>query len=147
MGTFSNVAIIFLLKSPEYFNIPANEIGRVSNNIIFYGLLFQIIMSLFVGYIYELLGRRLTLSISVLAASVVVAFIPYVSPSLTSLIGIRLFIAITFCALSSQPLINDYVAKETRGRAIAIQNMGIIIGDLLTFVVVLNLTKNMSAYN
>ena len=119
MGTFSNVAIIFLLKSPEYFNIPANEIGRVSNDIIFYGLLFQIMMSLGVGYVYELLGRRLTLTITVFLAAVVVAFIPYVAPSLTALIGLRLVLAITFCALSSQPLVNDYVIKDTRGRAIA----------------------------
>ena len=101
MGTFSNVAIIFLLKSPEYFGIAASEIGRVSNDIIFYGLVFQILMSLGVGYIYELLGRRLTLTITVLGASLVVAFIPYVAPSLTALIGLRLILAITFSALSS----------------------------------------------
>ena len=101
MGTFSNVAIIFLLKSPEYFGIASNEIGRVSNDIIFYGLVFQILMSLGVGYIYELLGRRLTLSLSVLGASIVVAFIPHVAPSLTALTGLRLIISTTFSALSS----------------------------------------------
>ena len=101
MGTFSNVAIIFLLKSPDYFGIAASEIGRVSNDIIFYGLILQILMSLGVGYIYELLGRRLTLSITVLGASLVVAFIPYVAPSLTALIGLRLVLSITFSALSS----------------------------------------------
>ena len=101
MNTFSNVAIIFLLKSPDYFGIAASEIGRVSNNIIFYGLIFQIVMSLGVGYIYELMGRRLTLSITVFGASIVVAFIPHVAPSLTALIGLRVILSITFSALSS----------------------------------------------
>jgi len=52
-----------------------------------------------------------------------------------------------FCALNSHPLIIDYVEKEFRGRAIAIQNMGLIIGDLLTFVILLNMTKGMNEYN
>ncbi len=94
--------------------------GRVTNNIIFYGLIFQIVMSLCVGYIYDLIGRKLTISVTVLGAALVVSFIPRVSPSLSALIGLRLVLAITFCALGSQPLVNDYVVKETRGRAIAL---------------------------
>ena len=36
IGTFINVAIIFLLKDPLYFGITDEYIGRVSNDIIFY---------------------------------------------------------------------------------------------------------------
>lgn len=37
--------------------------------------------------------------------------------------------------------------KEYRGRAIAISNMGLIIGDLLTFVILMNITKGMNEYD
>jgi MFS family permease len=58
-------------------------------------------MSLCVGYIYDLFGRRATLGVSVASGAALVAFIPYVAPSMAALIGIRLGIAITFCALGS----------------------------------------------
>ena len=44
-------------------------------------------------------------------------------------------------------MIIDYVEKEYRGRAIAIANMGLIIGDLLTFVILINITKEMDEYS
>jgi hypothetical protein len=44
-------------------------------------------------------------------------------------------------------LIIDYVVKEYRGRAIALSNMGIIVGDLLNFVVLMNIVKTMGEYN
>ena len=44
-------------------------------------------------------------------------------------------------------MIIDYVEKEYRGRAIAIANMGLIIGDLLTFVILINITKEMNEYS
>ena len=37
--------------------------------------------------------------------------------------------------------------KDYRGRATALANMGIIIGDLITFVIILNITKYMDAYD
>ena len=40
MGTFVNTSVIFLLKDPNFYNISASEIGRVSNNIIFISLIF-----------------------------------------------------------------------------------------------------------
>ncbi len=53
------------------------------------------------GYIYDLFGRRVTLGVAVASGAGLVAFIPYVAPSMAALVGIRLGIAITFCALGS----------------------------------------------
>ncbi len=147
MGTFINVANIFLLKDPEFYNIPASEIGRVSNSIIFMGLTFQICLSLIIGYVYDLFGRRWTIGGTLLMASFTLTFLPYAAPSIPLMISLRFCMSMAFCALNSQPLIIDYVVKEFRGRAIAISNMGLIIGDLLTFVILLNITKSMNEYS
>ena len=109
MGTFINTSTIFLLKDPNFFNIPATEIGRVSNNIIFMGLTFQIFLSLIVGYIYDLFGRRGTLGGTILLASISLTFSPYAAPSIPLMISLRFCMSMAFCALNSSPLIIDYV--------------------------------------
>lgn len=50
-------------------------------------------------------------------------------------------------SLQAQPLVNDYVVMGSRGRAIALQNLGIIVGDLLTFLVILTITREMNPYD
>jgi len=62
------------------------------------------------------------------------------------LIILRIGIIAAMQTLSSHPFINDYITKETRGRAIAIQSGGLVIGDLLAFLVVLNITRYMSPH-
>ena len=147
MGTFINTAVIFLLKNPDFYNIPPTEIGRVSNNIIFIGLTFQICLSLVIGYLFDLFGRKWTIAGSLLMASVTLSFLPYAAPSIALMMCLRFCMSMAFCALNSHPMIVDYVEKEYRGRAIAISNMGLIIGDLLTFVILINITKGMNEYN
>ena len=41
-------------------------------------------------------------------------------------------------------MITDYVKKSSRGKATALLAMGFIIGDVITFGVLFNLTKHMS---
>ena len=58
----------------------------------------------------------------------------------------RLAIAITFAAPIANPLINDYVVKSYRGRAIALNGIGLIVGELFAMGVLLNLTSDMDYY-
>jgi MFS family permease len=146
IGTFINVAIFFLLKDPEFYNIPKSEIGRVTSDITFYGLIFGLLITLVIGYVFDIAGRRLTLFFTLVISSVLVALMPYVAPSIILLIILRLGIVLPMSACGSQPLVNDYVKKDFRGRAIAMASFGIIIGELLTFLVILNITKGLSPY-
>ena len=41
------------------------------------------------------------------------------------------------------PLVTDYVKKNSRGKATAFQSLGLILGDLLTFAVILSITKHL----
>lgn len=146
VGTFVNVAALFLLKDPEFFNIPENEIGRTTNDIVFYSQLIQVFFVLAIGYVYDLCGRRVTICSTLFVAALFVALIPNTAPSIELLITLRIGMVVALSALGSHPFTNDYVHKSTRGRAIAFQSAGVIIGDLLTFLVMLNLTRNMTGY-
>lgn len=101
MGTFINTATIFLLKNPDFYNVPATEIGRVSNNVIFFGLLFQISLSVVIGYMFDLFGRRGALAGTLLMASVTLTFIPYAAPSIALMLSLRFCMSMAFCALNS----------------------------------------------
>ena len=37
-GYFTLVQLIFILKDPDYYNVPQNEIGTISNDLIFYSM-------------------------------------------------------------------------------------------------------------
>jgi len=145
-GTFFNVAVIILLRDPAFFNVREGEIGRVTNDIIFYSQLTQILFTLAAGYLYDILGRRVTVVATMLPGALIVMLVPTVAPSILLLIVIRIFSSFGIWTLGCHPFINDYVSKETRGRAVAIQAAGFILGDLLTFAVMLNLTRDMSPY-
>jgi MFS family permease len=145
-GTFFNVAVIILLRDPAFFGVQEGEIGRVTNDIIFYSQLMQILFTLAAGYLYDILGRRLTIIFTMLPGAIVVMFIPNVAPSILLLIIIRICSSFGIWTLGCHPFINDYITKETRGRAVAIQSAGFIVGDLFTFVVMLNLTRAMTPY-
>ena len=79
----------------------------------------QLAISLAFGYIYDIVGRRMTVFFSVALGAISTIFIPYTAPSIVTLICVRIGIITTLSALGSHPFVNDYVKKETRGRAIA----------------------------
>lgn len=49
-----------------------------------------------------------------------------------------------YAAPNTCPLINDYVKKDSRGQATALYSIGYVLGDLLVFGILLNLTKNLN---
>ena len=78
--SYLSAQVIFLLDDPSYFNVPESKIGYISGLLIFVSLPFAIIGTAFVGYIYDILGRRLTLFLSFFIGSLLIAFVPWTSP-------------------------------------------------------------------
>jgi len=54
--------------------------------------------------------------------------IPYTAPSIFWLTVFRIIIGFGFMAMKSNPLLVDYVKKESRGTASALKSMGSIGG-------------------
>ena len=80
----------------------------------------MLVFIVIVGYVYDLLGRKWTLAGGVALSSLMALLIPYTAPSLTMLIIIRTGMILGMSVLNSHPLVNDYVVKQTRGRALAL---------------------------
>lgn len=129
------------------FNAPIDQIGTITSNLTIYSLPCSIITTFFVSYIFEIIGRRVTIFISFLLTAVLYFIIPYTAPSIEMLIIIRCLIGVTMAAPISHPLIPDYVKRNSRGAAIAISGVGLVFGEVLSMGILFNLTKNMSFYS
>ena len=98
---------------------------------------------IFIGYIYDIFGRRLTLCISTLLSAIFMFLIPFAPSVYPWMFIIRMLIACTYAAPNAQPLVTDYVVKSSRGRATAFVAMGFIVGDLICFGVIFNITAGL----
>jgi MFS family permease len=58
------------------FNVPQDRIGEVSGLLIFVSLPGAIIGTFFVGYIYDIMGRRITLFLSFFIGSILIGIVP-----------------------------------------------------------------------
>ena len=80
LSTYLNAQIIFLLDDPQMFAVPREKIGKVSGLLIFVSLPGAIIGTAFIGYIYDIVGRRFTLFTSFFVGSLLIAVVPWTSP-------------------------------------------------------------------
>ena len=144
VGTFVNTSTVFMLRDPLYFNINKDEIGRVSNDLIFYAVPPALIVTCFIGYVFDIVGRRITLSISIGLQSIMVLLMPYTSPEVYPwLLILRMGLSVFWVPLFAHPLVSDYIKKESRGKQIALNGIGFICGDVFAFGILLNITRNM----
>ena len=73
----------------------------------------------FLTYIYEVVGRRLTISYALLSTVLLVILLPLCAPSFVLLCLVRAIIGMSNSLLIGAPLISDYIKKESRGQAVA----------------------------
>ena len=110
LSTYVNAQLIFLLTNPEYFGVADEDEGKISGKLISYSLPGAMVATFFVGYIYDILGRKWTLFLSFALTSVLVLFVPYTSPVIwPTLFLIRGAIAIATVPPICSPLLADYV--------------------------------------
>ncbi len=75
--TFMNQFLSNIVRSPEYYNIPKNESGRVIGNLAFYTELTIIPMHFILGAVMDAFGRKYPTVIGLLIAGVCIISIPY----------------------------------------------------------------------
>ena len=144
VGVYMNTQLTYMLQSERMFNIPGDEIGQVASDLTIYSLPFSMVTTFFVSYLYEILGRKLTLFMSFFLTSIIFYFLPYTAPNFTYLIIARCLIGVTMSAPLSHPLIADYIHKKSRGKAIALGGIGFVIGEVLAMGALLQFTKSLS---
>ena len=97
----------------------------------------------FVGYIYELLGRRCVILSCLFLSCALLVVVPYTSPNYTLLVIVRSILGALESFASTNPLIPDYVKSESRGKGNAIRASAYLIGEIFSMVALFGMTVNM----
>jgi MFS family permease len=144
---YCSTRILFMLRDKDYFAVGSNQIGRVNSSLIFNAMLFTIPISLVSGYCYDLFGRKLLVLINSFIMCLLCWITPYTSPNLLMLQITYVLVRATLIFVSCNPLMADYVDKHSLGKASALQNMGILVGDCFAMGFLMSITSQMSHEN
>mmetsp|Transcript_15110 Transcript_15110/g.10588 ORF Transcript_15110/g.10588 Transcript_15110/m.10588 type:complete len:110 (+) Transcript_15110:202-531(+) len=95
IGTYVNARTILMLRTPDMFDVAQEDIGMAASSIMFFATFGSMIAAVFIGYIYDILGRKMTIFLSLSIASVVFIILPFTAPSYPLLIVLR--VMFTMC--------------------------------------------------
>lgn len=114
---YFNIGIIFLLRDPSLFNLSEDALIKTISNLTFTSTMFQMLALLIVSYLYDLMGRKAAVFVSMLVQGIIIMSLPFLAPTLSIwLFLFRILIAISAVMLTNSPLIVDYISTKSRGR-------------------------------
>jgi len=136
-----------MLQAKDMFNIPKESIGRTASELTVYSLPFGLLMTGLISYAFEILGRKWTLFLSFATTALIFFGLPHTAPHYALLVVARCAIGVTMAGPVSHPLVADYVHTKSRGRAIALSGVGLVMGEVAAMGGLFNLTKSMNFYD
>ena len=95
IGTYVNARIVLMLRTPDMFDVPQEELGMAASSLMFFATCGSMVAAVFIGYLYDILGRKMTIFLSLNIASVLFILMPFTAPSYPFLIVIR--VLFTMC--------------------------------------------------
>ena len=109
-----------ILDSDE-FDLTEDQASSISANSLSYGFMVGIPLSLIVGFLYDLIGRRWVIIGTFLIGAASTMAIPIVAPSVIGYDICKVIFLQTLVVLLCNPFINDYVTVQSRGLAMGFQ--------------------------
>ena len=147
ISSYLNAQVIFLLRNDDFFNVADDKIGIVSSSLIFYSLPGSVIATFFSGYLFDVLGRKVTLFGCFLIASLLLFAVPWTSPDVYPwLLLVRILIGIFSSGTLSNPLVVDYIHVTALGKAASLVAVGYVLGEVISMGALFTATKNMNPY-
>lgn len=144
---FCATRMLFMLRDKQYFAVPNNLIGTINSSLIFNAMIGTIPISLISGYCYDIFGRKLLIILSSLLLCFLCYITPFTSPNLTLLQFNYVLVRATMVFVTCNPLLVDYVEKDSLGKASALSNMGSIVGDCFAMGFLMTITAEMTHEN
>ena len=136
--------IPLLLASPDYFDIDKSNLGKATALTLIWASLLPLIMTPFMTFVYEGIGRRIPVTYSLLTTNILIWMMPKVAPNLTILCALRAVVGFNNTLTMAAPLISDYIKKESRGRAVTMNTLAIGLSQIFATQFLVPLTQEMT---
>ena len=137
-----------LLSDPNSYALSPSEASTVNTNSMTYASAGTVFVLLGSGLIFDILGRRWTVSIMFLTGAAATVPFPFGKDLGPGRIWFFNFFKVvyncTVMALLMNPFINDYVKVQDRGIAMGVQNTGLVFGTLTSVGVLYTLTSRLA---
>jgi len=109
---------------------------------LFWAYLASTVVTPFLGYVYDTLGRFWFMIPSMFTLSFIMALLPYSAPHFPILIVMRAWLAIIVNVIAVNPLIIDYVKNKSRGLVVSFSSIGFVLGELV-MVLMFSITRSL----
>ena len=110
--SYFTLNMVFLLRDPKYFAIDdADQVTEITSTITMCSLILSMTFSVFLGQIYDIVGRKVLILTFFLLTVVTLGLAPFLSPSLLALTIDNMIFTLVIKVLNANPLIPDYVKK------------------------------------
>lgn len=121
MGSDADViqSVSYLLNS-DFYGLDKEKASKVNSNAASYASFVSIPMLLLGGFMFELIGRRITLVFLLVMGGVSTILFPIVAPSIIGFDLCRIMFQMAMVPILTNTLVNDYVQVADRGKATAI---------------------------
>lgn len=134
-----------LLKSSAYLNVSKDEIGSENARILLIDIIVKIIFAPIYGILSDKFGRTRVLIFGYISISCGFFFMPFANNIYPQFCLCRILFAQGCMAITSAPLLADYVNFSTKGRASAINVIMASLGAVISAYLIDNfLTNHMS---
>ena len=142
--TFIDACQGYLLADPEYYGIPKEETGTINGNILLFDTLYLIAFIYIYGSFHDLFGRKVLVVYGFLSMALSLFLYPIAGKIYPNLILVRLIFSNGICAVTTQPLLADYVNHKTKGFGGGIAAVVSGLGAVFAATILLRLQEYMS---
>jgi len=113
--TYMDACQDYLLEDKRYYGIDKNEVGAINGDILLSDTLYLICFIYLYGSFHDIFGRKAMVVYGFLSMALSLALYPLAGKVYPNLILVRLIFSNGICAVTTQPLLADYVNHKTKG--------------------------------
>ena len=113
--TFIDACQDYLLEDENYYNIDKNKVGTINGDIFFFDKLYVILFILIYGSSHDVFGSKFLIVFGFISMGISLILYPMAGKIYPNLILVRLIFSNGICAVTTQPLLADYVNHRSKG--------------------------------
>eukprot|EP00826_Nyctotherus_ovalis_P051490 TRINITY_DN6438_c0_g1_i4.p1 TRINITY_DN6438_c0_g1~~TRINITY_DN6438_c0_g1_i4.p1 ORF type:complete len:371 (-),score=53.43 TRINITY_DN6438_c0_g1_i4:314-1426(-) len=141
---YLDIILVFLLRHPDYYNLPDSEVIKTTGNLIFYRSIVRLIVDPLTGSIHDVVPRKAFLIVSIILIVPIYILMPICRNVYPDLLLLMLVTGILLSNLYTTPIVGDLVAKNSLGFAMALTNLCIDLSRVIAVYVFLKLSQVVS---